>query len=135
MIITTLATHAYQGQPELAAALRDVVTRMPLFIKASKPRIENPVNKKEDFADKWASDPNYELNFHLWHQQLAQDLDEILLIATGHRLQESISERFQINLDDRSVGIDSLARTQRSSLAIPAAAPLLIPSATKPWGT
>lgn len=132
MIITTLATHAYQGEYSLVSALLNVVNRMPLFIKAERPRIENPVNKKEDFADKWETDPNYEINFWSWHLQLRDDLQSLLDTATGYSLQESVEKAFSVRLRDEDVGI------RRSSFSTPAkvAAPatLYLPSGPKPWG-
>lgn len=132
MIITTLATHAYQGDTSLVNALISVVERMPLFIKPARPRIENPVNKKEDFADKWATDPNYEINFWGWYQQLRMDLNSLLESATGYLLQESIEKSFNVRLSDDQVGIRRTFFSKPAQIATPAT--LYIPQGPKPWG-
>jgi len=73
MIITTLAARAYQGESDLKRALTTIVARMPEFVQSSRPRVENPVNRAEDFADQWAQDPLYEQNFWAWHRQVSDD--------------------------------------------------------------
>jgi hypothetical protein len=132
MIITTLATHAYQGQAEIGLAVKDIALRIPDFISSKKPRIQNPVNPKEDFADRWSSDPAYENAFRLWHMQLVADINRLLGQLEGERLQESITKSFKVRLDDDQVGI------RRSSfgpaIRVSSPAPLVIPSAPRPWG-
>ena len=132
MIITTLATHAYEGESSLTNALLGVVSRMPQFVKPSRPRIENPVNKKEDFADKWAADPNLEINFWTWHAQLTRDMKALLESESGYLLQESVSKAFNIELNDDMVGIPRYSNAKPSVIAAPA--PLFIPQGPKPWG-
>ena len=53
VIITTLATHAYNGESNLVEALSHVLENMNKYINKTKPRVQNPVNPNEDFADKW----------------------------------------------------------------------------------
>ncbi|XZE20307.1 nucleotidyltransferase domain-containing protein [Pirellulaceae bacterium SH449] len=132
MIITTLSTHAYQGESSLVSALLNVVDRMPMFIKPQRPRIENPVNKKEDFADKWGTDSNYEINFWSWYHQLRADLQSLLDSATGYHLQESVEKAFGIKLRDESVGIKHSSFSTTAQIASPAT--LYLPSGPKPWG-
>lgn len=132
MIITTLATHAYQGESSLANALLGVVSRMPQFIRTERPRIENPVNKKEDFADKWSSNPKFETSFWVWYAQLARDIKSLFESGSGYQLQESISKAFSIAVKDELVGIPGLSRLNPSTLA--PVAPLYLPQGPKPWG-
>jgi hypothetical protein len=70
MVITTLAAHAYGGESDLSLALFNIVEGMPTYIRSARPRVPNPVNPAEDFADRWATDPRYEQHFRLWHGQL-----------------------------------------------------------------
>jgi hypothetical protein len=132
MIITTLATHAYRGQSEIGLAVKDIALRMPNFINAQKPRIQNPVNPREDFADRWSSDPAYENAFKLWHMQLVADIDRLLGQLEGERLQESITKSFKVRLDDEQVGIRGYSVGPAIRISSPA--PLVIPSAPRPWG-
>lgn len=131
MIITTLGTKAYSPMGSLLQDLVNVVKLMPTFIKDDDPRIENPVNPKEDFADRWKSDENYEISFYDWHNQL---LSDVHLIATSYDtelIQESIDSGFHLNVDVRTF-------TPATHFSMPkvvtSTSPLVIPSGPKPWG-
>src|SRR5690625_7827834 len=52
IIITTLAARAYRGEANLIDAVRAVPLRMMREINSTEPRVPNPVNPEEDFADK-----------------------------------------------------------------------------------
>lgn len=91
-IITTLAARSYNGESNVEMALSKAVEDMASFVNSSIPRVPNPVNPQEDFADKWALDPRLERNFWCWLDQvkrdfaiLAQDSDIKLLTETVHR--------------------------------------------------
>jgi hypothetical protein len=62
IIITTLSAEAYQGELELADALRNILKNMPGLISGQKPDIPNPVNPHENFADKWTTEEGKKLN-------------------------------------------------------------------------
>lgn len=130
MIITTLATHAYEGESSPLDALDNVVRRMPDFIQDDKPRVQNPINPKEDFADKWSTDEAYELQFRLWHMQLSSDVQQIRCGSDRGLLQESIQKGFNTKVEVRSA---IPARTSKPTPAL-AASPLLIPTGPRPWG-
>lgn len=73
IIITTLSAKAYQGEVEIADALETILTTMGALVNPTSPRVPNPVNPAEDFADKW-SDPalrhhNLEAKFGHWLRQ------------------------------------------------------------------
>ena len=77
IIITTLAGEAYQGEAEIADALGRILSTMGSLINTTSPRVPNPVNPTEDFADKW-SDPKkqhlfLEQNFWLWIERAKAD--------------------------------------------------------------
>jgi hypothetical protein len=81
MIITTLAGKAYQGEADIADALDRILSTMGSFVRPTVPRVPNPVNPAEDFADKWG-DPKYqhlqlEQNFWLWLKQAQTDFKVI----------------------------------------------------------
>ncbi len=132
MIITTLATHAYEGQEALEQALPSVVARLPLFIKSERPRVENPVNKKEDFADKWITDFKYEQNFWAWHTQLQIDIGQMLQGHSGYLLQESVERAFDVSLPKSVFGISPAVSVKPAVLATPS--PLVLPQGPRPWG-
>ena len=72
-IITTLAARAYRGESDVQVALGAVLERMGSLVNPSKPRVPNPVNPQEDFADKWPLDRDLEPNFWQWLQQAQED--------------------------------------------------------------
>ena len=115
IIITTLAARAYQGESDLESALRRIVTTMGSFVQATDPRVANPVNPAEDFADKWPSDPRLEANFWKWLARIQDNFrswgenDDLVVIA------KDITERFGVHIDQaklkRQHGLFSKAAT------------------------
>lgn len=134
MIITTLATHAYNGETDLYEALNHIVDGMPKFIRPAAPRIPNPVNPAEDFADRWASDPSHELNFRLWHLQLKADIAELRRGSVKlNEVDTAVRKKFDL-------GLTSNMKKDLETIGV-AAAPMIITSsqtthiisAPKPW--
>ena len=81
IIITTLSDRAYQGEANIADALEMILTTMGALVNPTSPRVPNPVNPAEDFADKW-SDPasrhhNLEAKFGRWLRQAQIDFAAI----------------------------------------------------------
>ncbi len=79
VIITTLAARAYQGEASIEEALGGVLRRMGSHVNSSVPRVPNPVNPDEDFADRWSM-PQYEhlqleRNFWNWLAQAQADFE------------------------------------------------------------
>lgn len=79
IIITTLAAHSYDGQPDTLTALQAAVARMPLFIekRGDKWWVQNPVDAGENFADKWNEKPAKREAFLGWLGQAQADLDAL----------------------------------------------------------
>jgi hypothetical protein len=99
MIITTLATHSYNGEPELYDALTNIVDGMLDHIRPTQPRIPNPLNPKEDFADRWARDHRYEQNFRAWHKQAKADLANLAhVIGKVTDTERLVRQKFALNL-------------------------------------
>lgn len=133
MIITTLAAHSYDGQPDLHEALHSIAQGMAGFIRQSAPRIPNPVNPSEDFADRWGGDARYERNFRAWNEQVLADINSLSQLATDPReLERFIKRKFAIDLP--ADVLSSLANPILSSSPrlIPAS-PKVIEAPSKPW--
>jgi len=80
IIITTLAARAYTGETDLIAGLLNVANNMNKYISKDsdgKYAIINPVNTKENFAEKWNSDTLKSHYFFQWHNQLVKDIKEL----------------------------------------------------------
>lgn len=77
MVITNLATRAYNGEPNLFEAVINILDRMADFVRPSRPRVPNPANPAEDYADKWNTDPDLEQNFWAWQTQAKADFSRL----------------------------------------------------------
>jgi len=102
-IITTAGAKAYQGESDVASALKTILEDMDNHINDIKPLVPNPVNPEEDFADKWYSSKHdkYELakNFYLWLDQARLDFQPILEGVDLDRIVESANHGLNVNFD------------------------------------
>jgi hypothetical protein len=85
VIITTLAGLAYQGEADVVSAMKRILADMGDYVNSEIPKVPNPVNPIEDFADKWSM-PQYaehdlERNFWRWLIQAREDF--ALLTGAG----------------------------------------------------
>ena len=81
IIITTLSARAYQGEADIADALGTILSNMGKLVTSTPPRVPNPVNPAEDFADRW-SDPasrehELEAKFYRWLRRAQIDFDAL----------------------------------------------------------
>ncbi|MDD9791741.1 nucleotidyltransferase [Priestia megaterium] len=107
IIITTLAARAYNGEDDLSLALNNILNKMPEMINSTIPRVPNPVNPQEDFADRWAMPKyrhlNLEQNFLIWTKQVKKDLSEITSTEDTQFIRESFNKRFAVNIGDEEL--------------------------------
>jgi hypothetical protein len=107
IIITTLAARAYNGETEVVSALTNILDTMPEMLNSSEPRVPNPVNPEEDFADKWGmekcSDLRLEDNFHIWVRQAQSDFQSITKSLDPVMLNESFNNKFAVNLGHETI--------------------------------
>ena len=136
-IITTLAARAYEGQLNVRDALIGIVENMPKFIRSSSPRVANPVNGGEDFAEKWETHPGKEQAFLRWYRQLRRDLNGLSEIANVSDLREYLKQRFDINLrEDRARELMPTAGVAATAAATTASTPRVkIEARPDPWRT
>lgn len=126
IIITTLATHAYNGEDDLSVALKNILTNMKQFINPNYPRIPNPTHPSEDFADKWYNleykSLRLEENFNLWLIAAQNDFGSITGSDDSGFISEQVVDKFSIKLSiDKLVSIFGLlvaATTQSKSYDI-----------------
>ena len=98
MILTNLATHSYNGESDIFTAVTGIVDRMPSFIRAARPRVPNPADPAEDYADKWSKDPQLEANFWAWHMQVKADLATLADLLRDARLAARVRQMFRLDL-------------------------------------
>ncbi len=84
IIITTLASRAYQGEKDILEALNKVINSMHNYIEDHNPNtgenekwIGNPINNLENFADKWKDFPERETHFYDWLDKVKKDIQDI----------------------------------------------------------
>src|SRR5262249_12566134 len=134
MIITTLATLSYSGESELYEALTKIVERTPNFVRSAQPRIPNPLNPKEDFADRWARDQRFEQNFWAWHRQVEADIANLpKLIGKVPEIARTVRQRFGVDLTgemQRKLEVVSAVPTPHIITSAPA---VHIATPPKPW--
>jgi hypothetical protein len=132
MIITNLAARAYQGETDLWVAITNIVERMPSYVKLTRPRVPNPTDPAEDYADRWSVDPALEENFWAWHTQVKSDLKRVPTMVRGDRLGKEIRSAFQIELTENDLA--RFARPNGSPIIVTSAPPVRISSPPQPWG-
>jgi hypothetical protein len=133
MIITNLAAHAYTGATNLVVALQEVVAGMPSYVSPARPRVPNPADPREDYADKWSKDANLERHFWLWHTQVAADVERLRSLFDGNGIEREVRELFDVNLTRDDLKI--LVPAASAAPAVISTAPsLYVTSAPRPWG-
>lgn len=124
VIITTLSAKAYQGEAEIADALETILTTMGTLVNPTSPRVPNPVNPAEDFADKWR-DPAYrhhnlEAKFGRWLRQA-----QIYFEAIGKERKPELI----VEMARNKLGASLNAKDLRTKLGIAPTGGLLKPAA------
>lgn len=104
VIITTLSAYAYNGEADLASALKTILRDMDDFISNTIPRVANPTRPEEDFADKWYLPDHKHLkleeNFNLWLIAARRDFASIIGSDNGSFDSDFVSEKMSIPLTE-----------------------------------
>lgn len=133
IILTTLAARAYQGEADLESAMENILASMDRVVNRTYPRVPNPVNPQEDFADRWQTPEGRRLrleeSFWEWLEQARVDFD----ILVSSRDQESVSsqamQKYGTRLDEKS--LPKVISAAPAILLAPK--PQHIAGAAKPW--
>lgn len=132
VIINTLATKAYKHSSNLYQTLQDILTEMDMHIieKNGVYCVENPINPKENFADKWEKFPERKNAFFSW---LKSAKEEFIGLEKKGGFSE-INERLQKTLGNDVVtgawnSFEKL-NEKRNALNIAVSS---IKTPTKPW--
>jgi hypothetical protein len=123
IIITTLAARAYSEEDNLYLALRNILDRMPDFIRVINgvSTVENPVNPFENFADKWQLYPQRKDNFIAWMKKAKEDIFELVEKIGFERSIENLREVFGKRFVNESLnksGLRYLNENTNSSIPI-----------------
>jgi len=127
IIITTLAAQGYKRRETLYDELMIVLQFLGQSRMIEKPYvIENPIDSRENFADKWNEDERYKNVFYEWVDSLISDfsqietsiegidelsakLDSILGTAPVKRALANFAENKRVLRDQGKLGVDSLS--------------------------
>lgn len=127
VIVTTLAARAYRGEADVMQALDGILRRMGNLVNQHSPRVPNPVNPHEDFADRWKENPTLEKKFWWWLEKAKRDYD----VLGSARPVESLIEQARANFG-AAVDPRSLDRSTGGSLLQTAVAPAGLSFPNKP---
>jgi len=104
IIITTLAARAYNGETDIVAALGNVLEKMGGLVSPSRPRVPNPVDPEEDFADRWyrldCLHLRLEEHFNAWLLQARTDFQHITSTTDTEFLRDQIEEKFSLRVNE-----------------------------------
>jgi hypothetical protein len=107
IIITTLSARAYQGETEIGDALETILSTMGSLVNPTKPRVPNPVNPAEDFADRWTDSAfqgkNHEQKFWGWLEQAQLDFRTIGAERKPELIVEAAREKLGAALNTKDL--------------------------------
>jgi len=134
MIITNLATQAYQGESDILIAITNIVDKMPGLVRDERPRVPNPADPAEDYADKWSRDNRLEKSFWEWHYAVQRDLATLPNILLSASVRGEIERMFDVVLTEQEER--SLVGDEGGPSVIVTPTPaVVVPAAARPWGT
>jgi len=135
IIITTVAAKAYSPGESLSQTLRRTLNALEEIRRSSTDVVLNPVNPKENFADRWArlelQHLRLKANFHAWIEQASRDFGKFLANAPSQRLVEVAQDSFQVNAGSRfsrNIGVAASAVAVSSVRSVAAQ-----PAPPRPW--
>lgn len=106
-ILTTLAGMAYRGESGLAETLNRCLDEMNRLVNRNVPRVANPVNPAEDFADKWGTSDGQakrlEECFWNWLAQAKADFNSIRTSTDTEFIAEQALKKLAVRLDSREL--------------------------------
>lgn len=137
IIISTIAANAYVAGESLTQSMHTVLNALAEFRRSDSDVVLNPVNPKENFADRWKQPEGIRLhlkrNFHLWVDQVSHDFKYLAGLANPQLLAEQVSDRFGVALS-AAVFAGLLAESAVAHAPNAATRRVEIPdSAPQPW--
>ena len=103
VIITTLAAEAYTGETNVDEAMRNILRNIESLVSPQSPRIPNPVNPAEDFAEKWGTREGLSMrledNFWMWVEQAKTDLEIMKSSDNLKSIIQQATEKFAASPD------------------------------------
>jgi hypothetical protein len=96
ILITTLAAHAYRGEEDLYDAVLNAAREMPQFVQRTDNGlwVPNPVEPRENFADRWRYRPSLATRCFEWLERLDEDLRAAESRRGMEKVAATLSEGF-----------------------------------------
>ncbi|MGJ8665162.1 MAG: nucleotidyltransferase [Patiriisocius sp.] len=95
IIITTLSAHAYGNEDNIFDALGAILDNMINYITVDingNDEIKNPVDGRENFADKWVQYPQRRDNFYIWLDRAKMDIESLVDKANVDLIREGFMD-------------------------------------------
>jgi len=123
IILTTLAAKSYGNEERLVDALSSILASMDMHIEQREDGkwIANPVNPAENFADRWAEDPELERSFYRWLDTARRDFGLYLNASRPTEIPEILMERLGTGTVQKAVEA-MIAAAVPAAASVPAAA-------------
>lgn len=125
IIITTLVAKLYSGESTVLEFLDKVVQKIGSMVenRAGIYWVANPVNSKENFADKWIKEPIKKDSFFEWVEQLANDYQRLMAVDSKDELLKCLYDLFgqkAVDLANNHIGgFDKIAPDLQEKSIIP----------------
>lgn len=136
IIITTLAAEAYQGETDIESALRNILSKIDDLVNSKAPRIPNPTNPNEDFADRWSMPDcrnlNLEENFWNWVKQVKADFEIFSKSDNTKFISEHAKRRFSVSMDPEELG-KRIGLAHSSAATATPKVHIITETPAKPW--
>jgi hypothetical protein len=136
IIITTLAARAYNGEQDIYSAVNNILLKMATFVNPQSPRVPNPVDPGEDFADRWTMSKyrhlNLEQNFWSWLIQAKNDFEKIISTTDTSFITEKAEQRFSVRFNISEL-TKSLGLSQSIGSIMTSPKSYSISAPAKPW--
>lgn len=102
IILTTVVGTEYQVGETLSQTMVRALAALELISRSNTDQILNPVNSKENFADRWVRPDcehlNLKKNFHDWVREACREFSEAMSATTSQRLNEITEDAFAVKL-------------------------------------
>jgi len=135
IIISTLAARAYNGESDPLSSLENILSDMENFIKPTWPRVPNPVDPSEDFADRWHREDfkhlELEKHFKDWLFQAKIDFRNLYSETDPEFISEFTEHKFSVKLSSDTI-MEQLGLTAATTISFSPKSHS-ITSAPKPW--
>lgn len=137
IIITTLAAKAYQKETDLITTITNIVEQIPNLIEEQYDSdlgkfikvIPNPVNREENFADKWVEKTQLQTNFYKWLEKIKLDISNIEKSRGPNEIKKSF------NVFGKEIVEESFANLAKNVFALSKAGKLTMKTTSGILGT